>query len=125
MSRALVVLAAVALAQALAPALASAQAAAPPAASASGSSAAERLGPRTTNPALLSPGPRLQAEGPAALEPTAAAVAAKEGKGESVTFMIVGGALFAAGLIAGGDAGTVMVLAGAGIGAYGLYLYFR
>jgi hypothetical protein len=40
-------------------------------------------------------------------------------------YMIVGAALFAGGLIAGGDAGTVMILAGAGFGAYGLYLHFR
>jgi hypothetical protein len=39
--------------------------------------------------------------------------------------MFVGGALFVAGLLAGGDAGTLLVVAGAGIGAYGLYLYLR
>lgn len=42
-----------------------------------------------------------------------------------VPLMIAGGALFVAGLIAGGDGGTVLVIAGAGIGAYGLYLYFQ
>ena len=40
-------------------------------------------------------------------------------------YMIAGGALFVAGLIVGGDGGTVLILTGAGIGAYGLYLYFR
>ena len=39
--------------------------------------------------------------------------------------MIAGAALFVAGLIVGGSAGTVLLLAGAGIGAYGLYLHFR
>ena len=39
--------------------------------------------------------------------------------------MIGGGALFVAGLLVGGDAGTIMALAGGGVGAYGLYLYFR
>jgi hypothetical protein len=38
------------------------------------------------------------------------------------TLVIVGAALFVAGLIADGDAGTIMLLAGAGIGGYGLYL---
>jgi hypothetical protein len=41
------------------------------------------------------------------------------------TYMIVGLALFVAGIIADGDAGTVLILAGAGIGAYGLYLHFQ
>lgn len=42
--------------------------------------------------------------------------------GRGTALAIVGGALFVGGLIAGGDAGTLMVIAGAGIGAYGLYL---
>jgi hypothetical protein len=51
------------------------------------------------------------------------ALAARRGQGFGL--MIAGGALFVAGLLTGGSAGTVMDLAGAGIGAYGLYLYFR
>jgi hypothetical protein len=39
--------------------------------------------------------------------------------------MIAGAALFVAGLIVGDDAGTVLAVSGAAIGAYGLYLYFR
>lgn len=39
------------------------------------------------------------------------------------TLMIVGGAAFLAGLIIGGDAGTAIAVAGAGIGIYGLYLW--
>lgn len=42
--------------------------------------------------------------------------------GRGTALAIVGGALFVGGLIAGGDAGTIMVISGAGIGAYGLYL---
>jgi hypothetical protein len=38
------------------------------------------------------------------------------------TLAIVGGALFVAGLLVDGDGGTILILAGAGIGAYGLYL---
>lgn len=41
-------------------------------------------------------------------------------------YIIAGAALFVAGiLIANGGASTVLELAGAGIGAYGLYLYFQ
>lgn len=46
-------------------------------------------------------------------------------RGQGFGLMIAGGALFVAGLLVGGSAGAVMDLAGAGIGAYGLYLYFR
>ena len=42
--------------------------------------------------------------------------------GRGTALAIVGGALFSGGLVAGGDAGAIMVIAGAGIGAYGLYL---
>jgi hypothetical protein len=45
--------------------------------------------------------------------------------GQSVALMIAGGALFVAGAIVGGDAGTLLMVGGAGIGAYGIYLYFR
>lgn len=45
--------------------------------------------------------------------------------GRSQTLMIVGGATFIAGAIIGDDAGTVMMVAGAGIGLYGLYLYLQ
>ena len=40
-------------------------------------------------------------------------------------YMLAGAALFVAGLIIEGDAGTFLEVAGAGIGAYGLYLAFR
>jgi hypothetical protein len=50
-----------------------------------------------------------------------AALSRRDGFG----MMIGGGALFVAGLLVGGDAGTIMALAGGGVGAYGLYLYFR
>jgi hypothetical protein len=46
-------------------------------------------------------------------------------RGSGVGLMIAGGALFVAGLIVGDDAGTVLAVTGAAIGAYGLYLYFR
>lgn len=41
-----------------------------------------------------------------------------------VPFMVAGGALFIAGAVVGGDAGTLLMVGGAGVGAYGLYIYF-
>jgi hypothetical protein len=37
--------------------------------------------------------------------------------------MIVGGAALVVGAVIGGDAGTLVMLGGAGIGLYGLYLF--
>jgi hypothetical protein len=41
------------------------------------------------------------------------------------TLMIVGGAIFLAGAIIGDDAGTVIMIGGAAVGIYGLYLYLQ
>jgi hypothetical protein len=55
-----------------------------------------------------------------------AAPARQQGSfGRSETLMIVGGAAFVAGLIIGDDAGTVVMVTGAAIGLYGLYLYLQ
>jgi outer membrane receptor protein involved in Fe transport len=43
----------------------------------------------------------------------------------SETLMIVGGAILLAGAIIGDDAGTIIMIGGAGIGIYGLYLYLQ
>ena len=43
----------------------------------------------------------------------------------SEVLMIVGGAIFLAGAIIGDDAGTIIMIGGAGIGIYGLYLYLQ
>ena len=45
----------------------------------------------------------------------------KQGK----IYMIVGGAAFIAGAVIGKDAGTIIMIGGAGIGIYGLYLYLQ
>jgi len=37
--------------------------------------------------------------------------------------MIVGGAAVLVGAIAGDDAGTILIIGGAGFGLYGLYMY--
>jgi hypothetical protein len=49
-------------------------------------------------------------------------VRARNRKG--VPLMIGGGVLFVAGAMIGGDAGTLLMVGGAGAGAYGAYIYF-
>ena len=53
------------------------------------------------------------------------AVTTTRPSGAGTGLIIAGGALFVAGLLIGDDAGTVLAVAGAAIGAYGLYLYFQ
>jgi hypothetical protein len=43
----------------------------------------------------------------------------------SAALMIVGGVAFLAGAVISGDAGTIIMIGGAGIGLYGLYLYLQ
>lgn len=44
---------------------------------------------------------------------------------QSTVLMIVGGATLLAGAVIGGDAGTIIMIGGAAIGIYGLYLYLQ
>jgi hypothetical protein len=53
------------------------------------------------------------------------ALAAMRPRGTGTGLIIAGGALFVAGLLIGDDAGTVLAVTGAAVGAYGLYLYFQ
>lgn len=46
-------------------------------------------------------------------------------RGQATALMIAGAALLVTGLIIGDDAGTFVAVLGAGVGAYGVYLYFR
>jgi len=82
----------------------------------------ERMAP--TPPASIHAQPRWNAEqrNAAAKQPNQPVLAAR---GESVALMVAGGALFVAGAIVGGDAGTLLMVGGAVVGAYGVYLYFR
>lgn len=41
-----------------------------------------------------------------------------------VPFMVTGGVLFLAGAIIGNDGGTILMIGGAVVGAYGTYVYF-
>lgn len=43
----------------------------------------------------------------------------------STALMIVGGAAFLAGAVIGGDAGTIIMIGGAAVGLYGLYIYLQ
>jgi hypothetical protein len=53
------------------------------------------------------------------------AVAVQGSRGTGKLYMIVGGAAFLAGAIIGDDAGTIIMIGGAGVGIYGLYLYLQ
>jgi hypothetical protein len=46
-------------------------------------------------------------------------------RGSGTGLMIAGAALFVAGLLIEGDAGTLLAVTGAAVGAYGLYLHFN
>jgi poly-gamma-glutamate capsule biosynthesis protein CapA/YwtB (metallophosphatase superfamily) len=45
--------------------------------------------------------------------------------GQSIALMVVGGAAIVIGALAGDDTGTILILGGAVVGLYGLYLYMR
>ena len=89
--------------------------------SVAGPSAGDRVAPA---------GPRAEAArfgiAPAelAIEEPAVAVQ-RRSVGEPMALMVVGGAALLAGLIIGGDAGTVLAVGGVIIGLYGLYQYLR
>jgi hypothetical protein len=55
----------------------------------------------------------------------AAAMQSRAGLGQSRALMFVGLATLIAGAVIGGDAGTVIMIAGAGIGLWGLYQYLQ
>ena len=59
-----------------------------------------------------------------AATPTNATPAPRRGD-QPTALMIVGGAAFLAGAIIGGDAGTIIMVGGAAVGLYGLYLYLQ
>ena len=62
--------------------------------------------------------------GQSATTPTNATPAVRHGD-PSTALMIVGGAAFLAGAIISGDAGTIIMVGGAAVGLYGLYLYLQ
>jgi len=56
---------------------------------------------------------------------TVNASASRMGRREGRVFALVGGAAVIAGVLIGGDAGTVIAIGGAGMGLYGLYIWQR
>jgi hypothetical protein len=74
-------------------------------------------------------GPRLAAASvalrtqPADHDTRELAAASSSGLTHGQVYMIVGGAAFIVGAIVGHTAGTIVMLGGAGVGIYGLYLY--
>ena len=60
-----------------------------------------------------------------AVEEEASALRRRARFSRAETFMIVGGAAFLAGAIIGDDAGTIVMVGGAAVGLYGLYLYLQ
>jgi hypothetical protein len=82
---------------------------------------------RLTPPAPASPAvtPRWNVEPRVTSETALVQTARPRAQGESVALMVAGGAVFVAGILAGGDAGAILMIGGAVIGGYGLYLYFR
>jgi hypothetical protein len=77
---------------------------------------ADRLAPSKTAVLLFAP---------ATVEPAHELPVVRRASSKGTALAIVGGALFVGGLVAGGDAGTLMVVSGAAVGAWGLYLMFR
>ena len=60
-----------------------------------------------------------------ALEEESSALRRRARFSNSQTLMIVGGAAFIAGALIGDDAGTIVMVGGAAVGLYGLYLYLQ
>lgn len=60
-----------------------------------------------------------------ALEEESSALRRRARFGYPQTLMIVGGATFIAGALIGDDAGTIVMVGGAAVGLYGLYLYLQ
>jgi hypothetical protein len=56
---------------------------------------------------------------------TVTASAARMGPGDGRAAAIVGGAVVITGLVVGGDTGTLLVIGGAGLGLFGLYIWQR
>ncbi len=54
-----------------------------------------------------------------------AAATSRKGYGQPVALMVVGGGALLAGLIIGGDAGTVIAIGGTAMGLVGLYQYLQ
>jgi hypothetical protein len=87
-----------------------------------GGAAAARFAPSANSVVLLTPvRPELGLVGPS---PDLFGALPQVRDQSGVPFMVAGGILFVAGAIVGGDGGTLLMVGGAGIGAFGAYKYF-
>jgi hypothetical protein len=68
--------------------------------------------------AAVSPDLRMDTRVPASLD-------LRQRLTRSESLMIIGGAIFLAGAIIGDDPGTIIMIGGAAVGIYGLYLYLQ
>jgi hypothetical protein len=71
-----------------------------------------------------SPGDRIDAPRPIN-EDASSVVRRRAAFGRPAVLMITGGALLLTGLLVDGDASSILIIAGAGIGGYGLYLHLQ
>jgi hypothetical protein len=95
-----------------------------PAAAQAPASPAAAAAPTTSfAPTLVATRLGISAEGSAPL--TVNASAARMGPREGRAIALVGGAAVIAGILIGGDAGTVIAIGGAGVGLFGLYVWQR
>lgn len=83
--------------------------------------AAERLRPAASTAALFAPAVSTRFD--AATEPYRQ-VEIDDEDDDGIPYMIAGGIAFLAGAIVGDDVGTILMLGGAGVGAYGAFIYF-
>jgi hypothetical protein len=81
--------------------------------------------PAVAPPTMMSPAIEPQLASPRINDDVASIVRRRAAFNRAEVLMITGGALLLTGLIVDGDASTVLVIAGAGIGGYGLYLFLQ
>jgi hypothetical protein len=70
-------------------------------------------------------GARAQPTKPASLDEAQAAIQSRLGLGQARALMIVGFGALIVGLLIGDDVGTLIAVAGAAVGLYGLYHYLK
>lgn len=95
--------------------------AASPATAQSASRSAPAAGPRVELSATAMHAPSASLDRDAAL----LAATRRQGLGQPMAMMIVGGAALLAGVVIGGDAGTLIALGGVIVGLIGLYQYLQ
>jgi hypothetical protein len=88
-------------------------------------SAGEQQAPAGPTVDRAAVGARSLAQQPASLSDAAAEMQSRLGLGQARALMIVGFAAVIVGLLVEGDVGTLIAIAGAAVGLYGLYHYLK